>query len=376
MNYNDIKMLDIGFDQNGLARVLFDNDGVYYVDVTLNKVSEKIVAGKNVGRNIYALETENGLAGYFEYDGKYMNRRTKSLGQIFRYHNGVSLVREKDNKYSESYKCYFVNENYEVISPVYLYASLFSEEGFADVVDYNGRAFVINENFERVSPYFERVDSLDNEGVLIAKTRYKDYSSYSYYQFDGEKFVCVSPEYKHATCFRNDIAIVQDLASEKYFVVDKDFNRVSKHYEEMVGFYGNPGVIFAKQDGEKVFLTSETLSEIKNTDRYWKMFKMLDKSGFNPMLETFNGYFQEEDIENKDVMNDLKVVVKDYLIHNIYRMGYDDVSDSFYIKFNRDSKIDKRVNYDKMYKWIERVVKESPDRAEELYMLSQGKILV
>jgi len=174
MNYNDIKMLDIGFDQNGLARVLFDNDGVYYVDVTLNKVSEKIVAGKNVGRNIYALETENGLAGYFEYDGKYMNRRTKSLGQIFRYHNGVSLVREKDNKYSESYKCYFVNENYEVISPVYLYASLFSEEGFADVVDYNGRAFVINENFERVSPYFERVDSLDNEGVLIAKTRYKD----------------------------------------------------------------------------------------------------------------------------------------------------------------------------------------------------------
>jgi len=74
---DSVYMCDIGFDQNGLVRVKFANtDGMFYVDYNLNIVSEKFVAGKNVGRNIYAIETEDGIAGYFEYNGETLVRKT------------------------------------------------------------------------------------------------------------------------------------------------------------------------------------------------------------------------------------------------------------------------------------------------------------
>ena len=302
-------------------------------------------------------------------------RQTEDLGQIFRFNNGISLVRERENDFLEPTSCYFVDEDYRKVSPIYLSASLFNDDGVTDVIDLNNRAFMINEKFEQISPEFDEIYPVDENGVIIAKTRTKKGNIFNYYQYDGKEFVSVSPSFKDASYFKGDIAIVQDENTSKYFIVDKDFQRVSKYYDEMLGFYGNPGVVIAKNGEEKVYISSETLSVINNPDKYWQMYKLLDHDGYNPMLDAFKGYFNDEDIESASVMQDFKVALQDYLVRNIYRMGYDDVSGSFYVKHNRDGKFDKRINAEKMFKWINKVVSEAPTVAEELYMLEQGKTL-
>ena len=366
-----IYMCDGGFDQNGLALIEYSNNGgMYYVDSNLNVVSSKLKSGENIGRNVYALETTDGIAGYFQYNGKELVQKTNGFNHKFTFHNGTSLFRDFDNK-----RCFFVNSLNEIISSEYKNINLFSDDGVASVVDLENNAFMINENFEQISPVFSEIREPDKEGVIIARTDYAGYSCYEYYQFDGEKFVCVSPEYSSATYFNGDFAIVQDINSQKYYAVDKDFIRVSKFYDNMIGVYGNPGVIVVKEEGKQKILSQETFSEIQDVDRYWEMSKMLEHDGYSPLLEAFEGYLDAGDIENQSVMQDLKVVVKDYLVKNSYRMGYDDVSKTFYVKLNKNAKQDSRVDLDKLYLWIKKVVKDVPSRAEELYMLSQGKIL-
>lgn len=372
---NNIYMLDVGFDKNGLAKMFIKNDGIYYVDYNFNRVSDKINAGKWLGRDIYAIELVDGKAGYYRFNGNRLVRKTQDLGQIFNFNNGVSLVRERNNKNELVTKAYYVNQDFEVVSEIYKDANLFNDDGCAVVVDLDDNSYMINQNFERISPYFDEIYAPDDEGVLIGVTKTKRTNIFEYYQFDGEKFNLVSPEYKNAGYFKGDVAVVQDIVTGKYYAIDKEFNRVSAYYDEMVGIYGNPGVIIAKNNGEREFLTSETMSKINSAKRYWKMTKKLEQEGYNPMLEAFAGYFTESEVFSDKVMSDFKVVVKDYLVHNIYRMGYDDVSGSFYVKHNRDSKADKRIDPDKMYRWIEKVVKDAPNIAEELLMLDQEKLL-
>ena len=368
-----IDKYDIGFDHNGLARIVI-NGKMYYIDYNFNKVSEGFKAGKCVGRNIYSLEEVDGCAAYYSFDGTKFNRETKDLGQCFDFENGLALVRERSNQYEMGDQAYYINEDFEIVSPIFKEASLFDNNGFAVVRGFDDKFYVINQNIERISPRFDHIWDPDKDGVMIGITRVSNDCVYEYYQFDGESFVCVSPKYSDATYFKGDIAIVQEENNGKFFAVDKDFQRVSKLYDDMVGVYGTPGVVVAKENGKKIFLTSETMSEIYNTERYNKFFNKLDSQGYDSLLQAFSD-FEAEDVENKEVMNDLKVAVKDYLVHNVYRLAYDDVAGSYFIQKSRNAKHDKRINVNKVIKWIDKVSEDAPQRAEELCMLKKGKVL-
>ena len=93
------------------------------------------------------------------------------------------------------------------------------------------------------------------------------------------------------------------------------------------------------------------------------------------MLQAFSQHFVIEEIENPEIMKDFKAAVKDYLVHNIYRLAYDDVADSYYILNSKEARIDKRINVNKVIKWIDKVAKGAPQIVEELCLLENGKVL-
>ena len=372
---NQFKLIDSRFDQNGLARALDTVSGeMFYIDVAFNKVSEGIKGGKHAGKNIYVLEKEEGIGAYFVFDGNSFLRTTEDVGQCFKFRNGMALVRQKENKFDQPTCSYFINEEFSRISEVFLDAGDFNEFGVADVVNLNKESYIINQSFERISPIFDEVFPPDNNGVMIGIKRGKKSTVCEYYQLMGDVFECVSDQYQSAYPFKNGAAVVQDIKTDLYYVVNEDFEKISKFYESWIGIYGNPGVLMAKEKEKPTYISVETMSKINNPKLYWAMSEALEKR-FDTLLTSLEGIVKESDLDNPEFVNDLKVAVKDYLIRNANRLAYDDTSDSYYIRTVPPKKIDKRVNLNKLVSWIDKQVKEAPDRVGEMLEIVRGVTL-
>ena len=174
----------------------------------------------------------------------------------------------------------------------------------------------------------------------------------SYYQLINGQFERVSKLFNKAYTFSGDFAVVQDYETNKWYLIDENFEKVSKEYDNMTGFTEIPSVIKAEVKGRKVYLTKVTGSRIYNPNLYNETVKMIDRVGYDNLLNELEELELFKDAKKTDWI-DLKVAVKDYFIKNIEKIGYSNRTEDLYIEPTRKKSM--RTPTTKTVKdWIEK----------------------
>jgi len=362
---DSIDFISRGFDKNGIAFVSYKtSDSVFCLNTKLERVSGDFEYIKRAGGNLYVFPNANGLEAYFKYENGAFTQVSKKIpGFLSEFNNGVAIVQDEEGVIEDKEVSYYIDGNFNKISPVYLYAEEFSEQGFARVIDLENNYYFVNSNFERVSPLFKDVSIPNNDGLTIAREEINGEMVESYYKFINGEFKRVSKCYDRCFSFTGDLAIVLDNETKKWYLIDKKFNRISKEYDKMSRFNNVYSVVIAEAAGKKVYLSRITGSRVANPNLYNDALQTIEKFGYENAIQAIasESLFDES---KRTEMADLRVAVKDYLIKNMHRIGYNHKTRTFFVA-SRESELRGKTTK-ALSMWIDEEARKAPARLKAL----------
>jgi len=281
-----IEFISQGFDENGIAFVSYKNsDDVFCINEKFEKVSSSFDYIKHAGKNLYVFPDEFGSEAYFKFkDNKFTKASRTFAGYLGEFNDGIAVVLDDDGLVEKGSVSYYIDKKFKIVSPFYEYVEEFDENGTARVIDLCGNYHYINNKFERISPLFKEVSLPNEKGIIVTSEETMRGVVDSYYQLVNGQFERVSKLFNKAYTFSGDFAVVQDCETNKWYLIDENFEKVSKEYDNMTGFTEIPSVIKAEVKGRKVYLTKVTGSRIYNPNLYNETVKMIDRVGYDNLL--------------------------------------------------------------------------------------------
>jgi len=324
------------FNKNGIAIVSEDfKDSVFCINRKYEKISDDYDYIKPAGQNLYVFPDEFGSEAYYSFKrGKFIKESRIFSGYLGEFNNDIALVLDDDGLVSSGTVSYYIDRKFRIVSPFYSYVEEFDGNGIARVIDLCGNYHYVNNKFERISPLFTEVSLPDEKGIIVTSEETMRGVVDSYYQLINGQFERISKLFNKAYSFSGDLAIVQDYETNKWYLIDENFEKISREYDSMTNFINVPDVIKAEVKGRKVYLTTVTGSKVTNPNLYNEVVKTVERVGYDNLLNELEELELFKDAKKTD-WSDLKVAVKDYFIKNIEKIGYSNRTEDLYIEPTR-----------------------------------------
>ncbi len=361
-----IDFVSQGFDENGIAFVSYKNrDSVFCINQEFEKVSYEFEYIKHVGKNLYVFPDEFGSEAYFKFkDDNFIKASRTFSGFLGEFNNGIALVQEDDGIVDGRIVYYYIDRKFKKVSPVFAYAEEFSEQGVARAIDFDGYNFYIDTDYQRISPLFTDVSLLDDNDIIVAGEDVNGEEYFSYFKLSDGKFNRISKSYSKCYHFNGEVAIVQDANSKKWYLIDREFNQVSKEFDNMSKFVNVPQIVKAETGGKKVFLSKVTGLRVSNPNLYNETLKVITNNGYEDAINCIKNSGLYENATKSD-LSDLKVAIKDYLVKNVNKINYSVKKKTFCVvedyKFCAQTQTAKAIS-----DWITKEVNLAPTRLQNL----------
>lgn len=127
----------------------------------------------------------------------------------------------------------------------------------------------------------------------------------------------MSKDFALARGFSNgNFTTVKDIETNKYYIINRAFNKISEDCDFASQFSGNPLVATIKQGKNLYYLSGISLSKIEDKKFYKRLFKEMEENGCDAKLSTIVPLIKQQlsSVEDKRrVLKDVKTAVKDYL---------------------------------------------------------------
>lgn len=314
------------FDKNDIALARYKGkEQLFFINRWNLRVSDTFLTVSEFDGQYYAVKEndEEVSCAYYEFNGTTVKKASRNYSNCLPFNNEVDygLVWEgyqrAENYNGELvYPCCFVDRDFTRVSPHYQYASGFDNVcGVARVEPLDRNVtFFVNDEFVQVSPDFIMAFGLDESGFVVGSEKE---GCFAYYRYNGKEFKKVSKDFALARGFSNgNFTTVKDIETNKYYIINRAFNKVSDACDFASQFSGNPLVATIKQGKNLYYLSGISLSKIEDKKFYKRLFKEMEENGCDAKLSTIVPLIKQQlsSVEDKRrVLKDVKTAVKDYL---------------------------------------------------------------